>query len=254
MFAPFVQAHRDLGFRIYPECCGHDLIMVAPDVLPERRPGAPAWARSGDFGALQPGDIIAVEGKLRASVEVLRQAMPPEFGHRRHAQLWPMTPKPTRFANWYVVLIPSATTDFREIAFAVGITVVTSEPEGAERRYDDSRPIYMEALRHRPEVPLELPSVCVELTPGHPAPRRVTDWKLRAVQLCMLGLERDLTAADVGSLARNFINNGWLTRTGMGKTAVYRLVDVASRPDVAYPEIVAALRKQASPDAPAGDT
>ena len=61
MFAAFVAAHRAAGFAIYPECCGHDLVMVAPDpLLPPTRSYSDGW------GDLRPGDVVAVEGKLRA--------------------------------------------------------------------------------------------------------------------------------------------------------------------------------------------
>ena len=78
MFASFVVAVKALGFTCYPESCGHDLVMVAPEVIP---PEVSPHVR--------PGDILVVEGKLVGSVEVLAQSMPPHVRHAREREMWP---------------------------------------------------------------------------------------------------------------------------------------------------------------------
>ena len=242
MFAAFVADCRAAGFRIFPECCGFDLVMVAPAVLP---------GPEGTWGGLRPGDVVAIEGKLRASVDVLAQAMPV----RRRRGYWKEAPAP----NWHVVLVPEASHAFLDVAWAVGCCVCvypmpdpeedapwkrTRDPELRERAKYARIGHYPPSLRIDPVVPLSVPEVEVDVMPGLPAPRSVTPWKIAAVKLCLLGADgRDLTAAEVGKLARNFTTNRWLRKVaGSGKTAVYRLLHASNRPDVAYPEIATALR------------
>lgn len=274
MFASFVDYLRPLGFRIYPESCGHDLVLVAPDVMPklpgpppmERWPGGPVrevWhpsAAGGRFawGDIQPGDTIVVEGKLRASNEVLFQALPPcvrgrasRYSDRHDAG--------DRGAHWYAVLVPGADQVYRTIARAVGVVVVSwrndarpknAPPDddyrhiGARWRLPDRRDAaqFPAALRRSPSVGLPLPSVEVDMPAGLPSPRSVTPWKLDAVRACLLGGERDLTTDDLGKMRRLFVDRGWVVQMGRGKSATFRLGAAEDRPDLAYPEIAAAMR------------
>lgn len=217
MFTSYVSFVEGLGFHVYPESCGHDLVLVAPDPVPPY------------CGDLRPGDVIVVEGKLRGSVGVLAQALPPHRCGRTYVGS----------ADWYVVLVPSEPEGFGSVARAAGV-VVQTWPHGARRQHLAN---FMGSLRAPGDWKrLALPSVKVAgITPGAPSPRSVTEWKVAAVKLCLLGKERDLSSAEVGKLRRRFVEAGWLAQAGAGKTATFRLLDAANRPDVIYPEIVEAI-------------
>ena len=235
MFASFVVAVKALGFTCYPESCGHDLVMVAPEVIP---PEVSPHVR--------PGDLLVVEGKLVGSVEVLAQAMPPHVRHAREREMWPSA-KVRPSAHWYVALVPEVSSDFRDMAWAVGVVPMDWTRHYSDRVRLDVLGRLPPSLRIEPGELLRLPELCVELTPGQPSPRRVTSWKVAAVRLCLLGRDgRTLTAEQVPSkMRRTFIDRGWLAREGRGNTAVFTLLESETRPDRAYPEIVAALVGQA---------
>lgn len=242
MFESFVAFLRGRGFRVYPECCGHDLIVRAPEALQVRDNDSIGW------GSLRPGDVVAIEGKLRSTVEVLSQALPPHVRYRHDVELWPSTRPPRKSANWYAVLVPGADLAFREIAAAAGVVVLVWP---FEARWRGSL-VFPSSRRIEPAVSLALPEVEVDLSPGQPSPRSITPWKLRAVRACLVGVARGgvLAADDIGDLQRNFARNGWIVRTGgKGKSATYRLLDRDDRPDLVYPEIAAAIRPTIDGDA-----
>jgi hypothetical protein len=240
MFASYVAIHRDLGFAIYPECCGYDLVMVAPDPLPEL-PGK--WGTTKDWGALRPGDQIAIEGKLQGNLKLMWQSVPPLRQHEINQRVRKSAPTPAS-AHWYVALAPKFSEEFLRISVLLGVVAVMHGPEDAtvgRRTYRTGW--YPAHQRIDTDKPLDLPSVCVDIIPGQAAPRSVTPWKLSAVRLCLLGSDgRVLTREQVGTLERNFIENKWLQKTGRGRSATYRLLEHDKRPDIVYPEIVAALQ------------
>lgn len=229
MFADFVGVAKALGFAIYPECCGHDLVMVAPEM--------PAGLRS----PLRAGDQVVVEGKLQASLGLLTQAMPP--AHRQAPV--------KRSASWYVALVPDHSWEFAAVARALGVVVMAWSPPpvgdsrlaAMQHRSQRERAWAWLALHRQDGDRLVLPEVQVDVTPGHPSPRMVTDWKIAAVKICLLGKERKLTAEDVPApMRRRFLDRGWVSREGRGKGVVFTLLDVWDRPDLAYPEIARALQ------------
>ncbi len=233
MFADFVAHAKGLGFAIYPECCGHDLVMVAPELPEELR------------SPLRAGDQIVVEGKLQPSMGLLNQVMPPS---RRQIP-------PKRSASWYVALVPDHAWDFAAVARALGVVVMAWPPPPVDdgglavtryRRHRDDGWSWPGCHRQASEG-LILPDIQVDITPGHPSPRMVTTWKIAAVKICLLGAQRRLTAEDVpAKMRRLFLDRGWVSREGRGKDVVFTLLEAEDRPDLAYPEIARALRAGAT--------
>lgn len=219
-------AARARGWRVCPETAGHDIVLVVGQDC-------------GD-GNLEPGDQIAVEGKLSANVKVLAQALPSDS--RAHA--------PRRGTDWYAVCVPNSDADFRDVASALGIVVLRVYPE---RHPLDPCPL--DALEQAPSrmrcsgtTRLALPDLDVVMAAGKPSPRALTPWKISAVRLCILGQSRDLTTDDFRPTPvrhRTFLDRGWMTPRGrVGRVCSYTLCDHSGRPDRAYPEIVAAIARE----------
>lgn len=221
MLSYVMRRMEGLGWRSYPESCGHDLILVA---------GPNATTHEID-AAVEPGIVIAVEGKLQASLGLLRQATPPWRKER-----WKGGTSDVPHADYYVACLPLRSPEFGEVADALGICVWTTREE---RHLDNQLDPNHRCLGF---ARLPVPAVRVEVVPGTAAPRAVTPWKLAAVALCLRGVERGaLTREDweVHSVVnrRTFLDRGWCERDGKH----WRILDSPTRPDRVYPEIVAAL-------------
>lgn len=286
MMATFQAEARTWGFRVYPESGGHDLLLQATEATleqlagehrdlahPQSRPHASHPFRAF-HGELEVGDVLVVEGKLRASFEVLSQAMP----RGRLAREW--VADESRAADWYVVVVPSAPVGFTTVAEACGVVVVECLPERPGRYGYGREPAGVVrvstvdgALRVAGYKRIQVPRIEVEMAAGQPAPRAVTTWKIGAVELCLLAQHRPLTRSDFkcrrvtpDSMARS----GWIECTGRGKAATWtltgrglervepdadgRLFHRPRRPDIEYPEIVEALRRSGfDPTSPAPD-
>lgn len=228
MFAAFIATVKADGWLVYPECCGHDLVLVAGPAV-----------RLDDHSGIETGDVVAIEGKLRANLAVLSQALP--RSHRSHVK---------RAADWYAVLVPGVDGAFLEIAQALGIQVLVFQRDTCRQRHG-LRGAWAPELRVTGFDRLPVPSVQVELTPGQPGPRLVTPWKLGAVRLCVTAASRpgnQLTSADFKTervSVPSFQRNGWLEVSGRaGRITIYRLLDAPGRPDKAYPELLAALTRE----------
>ena len=241
MMAAFVVAATSVGFRCVPEAGGHDLLLVAV------RETSATYTRH----SIEPGDVIAVEGKLRDSLTVLRQAMP---RHRTRAK----EDRPS--ADFYAVVVPSAGPDFREVADALDILVwqfprpiirPSAWPGMNPARPPDLNIAATERYRCLGHPRIQVTDLDVDITPGMPSPRALTPWKLAAVKLCLLGLTRELTSADFKDTPvahRTFTDNGWMRLTGRdGRQGRYALTDHPRRPDLEYPEIVAAIVAKTAP-------
>ena len=282
MMAVFQAEAKAWGFRVYPESGGFDLLIEVTEATLERlaQPIPPALWRQPHHPFVQfrdhveVGDVIAVEGKLRGTFEVLIQAMP----KGRLAREW-VTDESTS-ADWYAVVVPDAPQGFDTVAEACGVIVVLCQPERPERvrhwEHAKMEPAGVSRVSHvhgglrvtgyrRTAVP----RIEVEMAGGHPSPRAVTTWKIGAVELCMIAQHRALTRDDLKRRhvdASSLVRSGWVECTGRGPTARWsltgkgiegiemvgeRLMQRARRPDIEYPEIVAALlRSGFDPAAP----
>ena len=242
MMGALVADARRLGFSCYPETMGHDLILRAP--------------AGREANGLETGDLIVVEGKLRANLTVLRQAMPP-FRRR----WW----SGTRGAAFYAVAVPSCDGDFTVIAAGLGIVVILVPPPDVTAararsfgRSERLPPTLFESLPWDEGFrtglpPWEADLLPVEMASGAPSPRAVTPWKVDAVKLCVAAaarggvLQSDDFKAHRFVRHRTFVDRGWMRLVRReGRVSTWELVDAADRPDRAYPEIVAALAAQVS--------
>lgn len=213
MAAVLIAKMKLWGFSVYPESCGHDIIFRFDAQQPSRM--LPK--------ELCLGDTIAVEAKLRPNLTVLRQATPPRYGPA---------------ADFYAVVVPKGDPDFREVAHSLEIAVWVQAAEISH--------FYL-SERQYGLPPLNLPPA-VDMAAGLPAPRSVSAWKVDACRLCLKGLRGELRTSDFKTTKvnpRTFLDRGWMTISRKeGRQAVYTLLDAFNRPDLAYPEIVAALLRQ----------
>lgn len=240
MLTAFADIMRGCGFRVVPESCGHDLILIAEeDVVRLLR--TVHCMHTG----IEPGDVIAVEGKLTHTITLLRQATPPN--RRRWASL------DDAAADFYLTVTPTEDRDFQEVAAALGVGTACMQNEVHAGRYDN-RPAKLvwfgvdESLRYHGDKRLRPSHLNVAVTPGLPSPRALTPWKLAAVRFCLAyGDGREFTRTDMPAplLVRTFVDQGWAQRLRVdGRVAVYALTDHPRRPDRRFPEIVTALAEE----------
>jgi hypothetical protein len=222
---------RSEGWKVFPET-DFDLLLVASHDVRTR-------------GA-SPGDQIGVEAKLAANVDVLGQAMPAKWG--------------SKGPNFHAVLVPLPDPVFIEIARRLGIMVVTAsahvwkwDPESKRtvERWERVIRGFRElpaTLRHYYDEPIWYPDIEIDTPAGVKSPKKITEWKVKAVRLCMQGLERgyllthDFHVAGISMTVWN--REGWIEPIGkIGRSKKYKLVDSAKPPHILYPEIVAAITK-----------
>jgi hypothetical protein len=235
MLTAFVAEATAMGFRCVPESCGHDLVLIAgPDIEDGLR--RRHWTTTG----IVAGDVVAVEGKLVNNVTVLRQAAPP---HRRR---W--VSLDCAGADFYCIVTPWYDGDFAEVAGALDICVAEMRAGSTERYSAAPRLVrfdIQESHRCFPATTVRPTHLDVAITPGLPSPRPVTPWKLAAVRFCLsVGDGREFTAKEMPKelAARTFADRSWIREVRReGRAAVYVLAEHPRRPDLEYPEIVAAL-------------
>lgn len=223
MCASFQAAATAAGWTVHPETAGHDLVLVAGAAPP------PGW---------EPGDVVAVEAKLRAGVDVLAQALPP-LSRRGWEKTAPA-------AHGYFVLVPECSLEFRDVAAACGVGVRVWARGAAHL---PERVVFLSAELRDPVAPgLVVLARPVATAAGAPAPRSVTRWKVEAVRLCLRALahpERLIDRSEfvhVGIDTRLWLRRGWLRPMPGVKPARYQLTEAADRPDLLYPEVVDAVR------------
>lgn len=237
MFDAFMADARAAGWICYPESCGRDLVLRAGPEL-----DLEVW-----YG-IEHGDTVAIEGKMHATLKLLSQALPPWH------QLYPPRVA-TAGADWYAVLVPSCSREFRTLAIAVGVMAFVFPSESSQRQRWERRDWPTE-YRVPGVRPLDLPPPVI-MQAGLPGPRAVSRWKVEAVRLCLLALSRErreLRTSDfLGTRVRvpTFQRNGWVVYLGRdGRDHIYQLSDDPTRPDLAYPELVTALREEEAAAAP----
>lgn len=190
---------------------------------------------------------VGIEAKLRPNVEVLSQAV-----RKDERQPGP---------DVHAVLVPNATAAFTDIAERLRILVLDStdlfslKPAyfGTRLSYDLLRARIEQAPRWSHPSRAWVPENPVVVTAGTPSPRRVTEWKIAAVKLCVRTRERGYaTSADMKELklSKSFWFQGRLPlfekhRDVAGKPIrgqyVFRDPGHDSHPDRRWPEITASL-------------
>lgn len=251
MLCCFRDMLRGWGALCYGECAGHDMLVVVTDEFMDRCDIR--GTRGMVYDGLEPGDTIAVEGKLRATFKVLNQAMPPD-------QPGPWgTPGWSRMvgADFYLCVVPDCPEGFVEVALACGVGVAALTPahektvgyRGGTGTVTVPATIARWSLGRR-VVGMErprLPLLDVEVTPGLPSPMPISPWKVGAVSVCILAQSRPLTREDFRAAAvdaRRFVDAGWMRCEGRGVAARWTLTSPApgDRPDLLYKDIAVAVR------------
>lgn len=205
------------GWKVYPETSGWDLLLVK--------------------------DIqIGIQAKLKDNIEVLYQAMG--------------SPYEVVGPNVRAVLVPRASKEFRAVANALGIFTI----EGLIRKKDVlgrkywSKEIktaldkYTKKHLNSPKSLCWVPDVEIDVPAGVKSPRQVTQWKVKAVELCFKLAERGyVTSKDFkdAKLSITIWKIKWLIDSGekIGKLVKYIRKAHTKLPDELYPEITEALRR-----------
>jgi hypothetical protein len=172
---------------------------------------------------IRAGDQVAVEAKARANVEALYQA--------RFRDTRVRGPAP----DFRAVLVPKASRAFLEVARDLGVGVYTARhcgPWGGSRGVWNHPRKKVVAPRQRWETPRRLwtPPIVSERPAGEPCPSALTEWRVKALELCAVIRARGYcTTADfkrTGISITSWIvsrrHGPWLVRDGeVGRRARY---------------------------------
>jgi len=205
------------GWTVYPESCGYD------------------------FLAVRNGFSVGVQAKKAANLRLVAQALEPLALRRK-------------LPDCIVTLVVTSNPDAASLCRALGVVHLGWFPDFARHSTDSgfwSRTLIgRQWLRNRyPELVgrIRIPELQIRVPAGVPSPQTATDWKVRAVRMCLrLRAGATITRADLDSsrLAYStFWGRGWIERANTGRPATYRLGSAPREPhpDTAYPEIVAAI-------------
>lgn len=224
---------RDMGWKVFPETSGHDLLLVATADVQTKN--------------ARPGDQIGVQAKLTGNVEVLAQAMPDTWGEKG--------------PHWHAVLVPVAVKEFEQVARRLGlVTIEATKRVWKDHRWRRERGIDHEltylppAMRHYYTEMAWHPEVEILVPAGVKSPRIITPWKVKAVRLCLEALDRGfLTTADfrqAGVSMTVWKQKEWIEPSGerIGRSMKYRLVLENDPPHLKWPEIAERLKEDADMD------
>lgn len=209
-----IDACRAQGWACYAETFGFDILLVSP-----------------------AGTRLGIEAKLQPNAKVIDQA-------REH------TRRNKKAAHYVVVVVPHAAPRFYQACNALNIGVLVLEPGVAQVDILKGLSLATDCVARSTVTLKPLPAVCVDMPAGVPSPRSITPWKLAAVRFCMDHLGSDaITAAmfvAAGLDHRRWVKSKWLVPTSkiVGASGrlvqAYKLGPAPGRPDLKFPEIVAA--------------
>ena len=154
------RARRE-GWLVYPETAGFDLLLVATgDTLAVVKADRFARRRNGHRldGDVAPGDMIGVEAKLAANVEVLAQAVDRGFANRTRTG-----------PDFRVADVPRASRSFRDLASILHVGVWTLKDARRVTRW--ASPLAPHPRRWYPHKRPTLPPVVPTGPAGAPSPR-----------------------------------------------------------------------------------
>jgi len=217
----FAAAAREQGWDVFPEVAGWDLVLVFRGAPRERRHYEPRCDA-------RPGDQLALEAKMRASVDALAQA------HQRSRWQGP---------DFRGVLVPEASRDFRYLAGELRLHTFDLSFCGPWKRKraptQDRRLLSVsEAMRWDRDRRLWLPPIPLQGPGGQPSPRRLTRWRIAALRLCVLLRSRGwLTSEDFRreKISIATWRDRWIRADHAGPREG-KLVRYLAVPDVALPD------------------
>lgn len=220
---------KSLGWRVFPETSGWDLLLVATDAVQTA-------------GAVS-GDQIGVQAKLRDNLEVLDQARPKRYGDKG--------------PHYHAVLVPLARPEFTSIANDLGILVfigakqkfsygkgkvVPTPGMGIELAWIPvNKKLYYSESEWHPEFEIWTP-------PGVKSPQSITPWKISAVRLCLDAVERGYVCSshfrDAKVSMARWVQNKWVIPAGkINRSVKYELNPAMVLPHQMYPEVAEVLRQ-----------
>jgi hypothetical protein len=174
---------RQLGFVVYPETEGWDLVLVATRALVDR-----ADLRWVEACGIQIDDQIGVQAKLTGNICVLSQCLTTSV-YRPH---------------FVAALVDRADSDFVTVTTALGIVPLYRIFKRGKRWQLWKDPLDFggfKRVRRAAASGLQLPPIVPDLPAGVPSPRSLTTWRLGALRLCHLLRTRGwITAADFAAV------------------------------------------------------
>lgn len=240
--AHFIEDAKSLGWKIYPETAGFDILCVATATTLGRH--------------FNQGDQLGIQAKLSPNMDVLYQSLPPTVQHATRHNKGP---------HYFGILVPFAPQGFHEVAGRLGIKVFEAAKQLSYRRRQNKvgvlEPCPVAGLRdYVSKWPASttyakrcwVPEYEVDIEAGAPGPMQLTLWKDKALRLVLHGQHKgylttkDFKTFDV-SMVR-WVKNRWIVGAEDpviedGKRYKRFLVnDVSSAPHMKNPEIMEALR------------
>ncbi|HVZ89605.1 MAG TPA: hypothetical protein VHG72_21770 [Polyangia bacterium] len=211
-----------LGFEVYPEVSGWDLVLVCEKPTELERHGT----------TIQPGEQVGIHAKLRPSCEVLMQAAP--GGDDDRGPRYPF------------VAVPRAGRGFKYIARRLGLGVIEADAAGKRLHWnsperervikisEDARPRRVDILQ------LKLPPVASRaIVAGAPSPRVLSEWRVKALRFLAFARSRSTFRCSdlVGfGLSKTWLDRwgdpvDWTTETRRGKTVRVRTYKLTEKPE-----------------------
>lgn len=219
-------AFEAVGFDVFPEAGGVDLLAVATDRV--------------QIEGIKAGDLVGIEVKLAPTFALLAQCL----GGCLVTRAWDrpeVYASPAVGTHYRVAVVPKMGDASRKVFEHFGVEWFVP----AMLHAHTIRRRLSTAFRFAPRELVKVPSVKVEVPAGVPAPRKHSEWKVRAVKLARRARNSGgkVTASDIRAEGLNpaFVahpETGFLRHKERG---IYELIEVPLPPDRRYPEIVRAL-------------
>lgn len=240
---PLMTRARAEGWLVYPETGGFDILLVATEetlaVVEETRLRRRYGRGLGDGDTVRAGDMVGVEAKLAANVDVLAQAIDRGFAYRQE-----MGPD---FRVAYIKKHPRGSSSFVDVARALRVGVWTFA-DANPGRY--ARPLAPAAFRWTPKKRPKLPPVIPTGPAGAPSPRVLTAWRVKALHFVLLLEARGYVTSEhfrAMKLDPRIWRERWLVPDGKEGRLTKYVIREPRRPDfpaVGFEDELEALRAQ----------
>jgi hypothetical protein len=209
----FIDKAREDGWIVYPEIDYWDILVVDPS----------------------NNEQIGIQAKGSLTWKVLSQAIKDRgFGPHRRA-----------------ILVPVAENDFQELAdsLKLGVYDLRNILDGDELyeetlKYHIRKPIMEPKYKWDTIKPCWLPEIIPDIPAGVPSPRRMTQWRQKALKLCkILRIRGYVTSKDFKNLKLSYntwIYSGWIKPTheriviDKGRYEKYVIADETKLPDIGW--------------------
>lgn len=222
-------AFEAVGFDVYPEAGGVDLLAVATDAV--------------QIEGIATGDLIGIEVKLAPTFDLLRQCIGSATARAwDHPEVFAC---PSKGTHYRVSVTPRMGESSRKIFEHFGIEWFLPQMLQSHT----IRRKLATAFRFQPRELVAVPSIKVEVRAGVPAPKKHSERKVMAVKLARRA-RRQGGKVTAGEIRAEGLNPAFVAHPEIGFLAhhergVYRLLDMRAgkmvAPDLLHPEIVSAL-------------